>query len=92
MVVTTWKRPGRAMSAGAPKMAMASRKATMNAARMAGSVSGSVTRSVVRQSPAPSVVAASSISEEMRSSAERVNTNMYGNDEAATTSTSPGIE
>ena len=48
----------------------------MNAAMIAGSVSGSVTRSVVRTMPAPSVVAASSISEEIRSSAERVKTNM----------------
>ena len=48
----------------------------MNAAIIAGSVRGSVTRSVVRRTPAPSVVAASSISDEIRSSAERVNTNM----------------
>ena len=78
MVVITWKRPGKAMRAGAPKSAMASRKTTMMAARMAGSVSGSVTRSVVRRIPAPSVLAASSISEEIMSRAERVNTNMYG--------------
>ena len=45
---------------------------------MAGNASGSVTRSVVRSAPAPRVLAASSISEEIRSSAERVNTNMYG--------------
>ena len=76
MVVITWKRPGSAMSAGAPKSAIASRNSTMNAAMIAGSVSGSVTRSVVRTMPAPSVVAASSISEEIRSSAERVKTNM----------------
>ena len=64
------------MSAGAPKSAMASRNSTMKAPRMAGSARGSVTRSVVRTTPAPSVLAASSISEEMRSSAARVNTNM----------------
>ena len=50
----------------------------MNAARMAGNVSGSVMRSVRRTTPAPSVVAASSISEETRSSAPRVKTKTYG--------------
>ena len=78
MVVITWKRPGSAMSAGTPNSAMASRNTTMKAPRMAGSASGSVTRRVVRRTPAPSVFAASSISDEMRSSAARVNTNMYG--------------
>ncbi len=72
----TWKRPGRAMRAGAPKSAIASRNSTMKAPRMAGSARGSVTRTVVRRRPAPSVLAASSISEEIRSRAERVNTNM----------------
>jgi len=43
---------------------------------MAGSTSGSVIRKVVRTMPAPSVFAASSISEDTRSSALRVNTNM----------------
>ncbi len=76
----TWKRAGSAMSAGAPKSAMASRNSTMNAPMMAGSASGRVTRRVVRRAPAPRVLAASSISEEIRSRAERVNTNMYGNE------------
>ncbi len=74
IVVITWKRPGSAMRAGTPNSAMASRKATMKAARIAGSVRGSVMRSVRRTTPAPSVVAASSISEEIRSSAPRVKT------------------
>ncbi len=52
----------------------------MNAPMMAGRASGRVTRRVVRSAPAPSVLAASSISEEIRSSAERVKTNMYGNE------------
>ena len=42
--------------------------------RIAGSTSGSVTRSVVRQVPAPRMLAASSISEETRSSADVVKT------------------
>ena len=46
----------------------------MKAAMTAGSVSGSVMRSVRRTTPAPRVVAASSISEEIRSSAPRVKT------------------
>ena len=76
----TWKRAGRAIRAGAPKSAMASRNTTMKAPIMAGSASGRVTRRVVRRAPAPSVLAASSISEEIRSRAERVKTNMYGNE------------
>ena len=46
----------------------------MNAPRMAGSASGSVTFIIVRSVPAPCTAAASSISVEIRSSAERVNT------------------
>ena len=42
---------------------------------IAGSTSGSVTRKVVRRVPAPRMFAASSISDETRSSAELVNTN-----------------
>ena len=42
---------------------------------IAGSTSGSVTRNVVRNVPAPRMLAASSISEETRSSAAVVNTN-----------------
>ena len=72
----TWKRAGRAIRAGAPKSAMDSRNSTMNAPMIAGRASGRVTRRVVRSAPAPRVFAASSISEEIRSSAERVNTNM----------------
>ena len=72
----TWKRAGRAMRAGVPKSAIASRNSTMKAPMIAGSASGRVTRSVVRSAEAPRVLAASSISEEIRSRAERVNTNM----------------
>jgi hypothetical protein len=78
MVVTTWKRAGRAMRAGTPNRAIASRKAMMKAPRIAGRLRGRVTRSIVRQRPAPRLFAASSISDEIRSSAVRVKTKMYG--------------
>ena len=74
-VVTTWKRPGSASKAGEPNSAMASRNTRMKAARMAGSTSGSVIEKVVRRLPEPRMFAASSISEETRSSADLVNTN-----------------
>ena len=47
----------------------------MKAPRIAGSTSGSVMDRDVRKLPAPRMFAASSISEETRSSADLVNTN-----------------
>ena len=46
----------------------------MKAARIAGSTSGSVIDKVVRRLPEPRMLAASSISEDTRSSADLVNT------------------
>jgi hypothetical protein len=46
----------------------------MNAPRIAGSTSGSVMRTVVSRLLAPRMLAASSISEEIRSSADFVST------------------
>ena len=74
-VVTTWKRPGSASRAGEPNRAMASRNTRMKAPRIAGITSGSVIVSVVCMLLAPRMLAASSISEEIRSSADLVSTN-----------------
>ena len=74
-VVTTVKRAGMAISAGEPNSAIASRNVTIAPPRMAGSAIGSVTRNVVRRMPAPRMLAASSISEETRSSAAVVKMN-----------------
>src|SRR5260370_667785 len=91
-VETTWKRAGSAISAGAPKSAIASRKQMIKLPTMAGKTSGSVMRKVVRSVPAPRMCAASSISEEIRASAELVTTKTYGQVATATTRTRPGIE
>ena len=64
----------------------------MSPPTIAGSTNGSVTRNVVRKVPAPRILAASSISEDTRSSAELVNTNTYGKEATATTTIRPVIE
>ena len=61
-------------NAGAPNNAIASRKLMISPPRIAGKTSGSVTLKVVRHLPAPRICAASSISEDTRSSAALVKT------------------
>ncbi len=69
-------RAGRARIAGVPNSATVSRNTTIAPPRIAGVTSGKVTRKVVRSPPAPRMLAASSISDETRSSASVVKTKM----------------
>ena len=65
-----------AIRAGEPNSAIASRKVMIAPPRMAGSTIGSVISIVVRSTPAPRILAASSISEDTRSSAALVKMKM----------------
>ena len=72
----TLMRAGSAMIAGVPNSATVSRNTTIAPPMIAGSTRGRVMRKIVRVPLAPRMLAASSISEETRSSASEVNTKM----------------
>ena len=69
-------RAGSAMIAGVPNSATVSRNTTIAPPSIAGVTIGKVIRAIVRNRPQPKILAASSISDDTRSRASEVNTNM----------------
>ncbi len=77
------------MIAGVPNSAMVSRKIRMKPPRIDGQTSGSVTLRIAVQVPAPRMLAASSISDDTRSSADFTKMKTSGKECSAMTKAMP---